>query len=577
MTRKTHSISYLTLIVLLGALMMSATAYAGTQLLNVRNSTQADKSRFVLDLSSKADYHVFALKHPHRVVVRLKGAGKKLPFAHQAVKDSRVKRIRAGRDKRDLIVVFDLKGDKRFKYFTLGPKGRGVAQRLVVDIVEPAAVARKTSATALARKLAKRTASKPMVKKTVAKRSSVHAAKTVKSARIVKKAAPHKSAKPVEKARKSVKIAKQSAARKTVRSARVERPVKLASRADKKMHVASKPVNKTKTVAHKAKKHAVPKKQSARLTAEQKQLQEEILKYTRRPLDDSKLIVAIDAGHGGKDTGAIGVGGVKEKDVTLALARQLKREIDKLPNMRAVLVRDGDYFIPLSERPRIAKEKNADLFISLHADAFPDDRSVRGGSIYVLNERGATSALNQALERSENGSLFMQAQKSPKKVAYILGDLTRKANLQASRGLAKTILKQLARKVRMHKLSVQSANFAVLRQLDMPSILVETAFISNPHDAANLRLRRFQQRFTAALAQGIAIYARNRADQPHWGETLFVKYRVRSGDTLSEIAQRFGTDVRTLKRLNRIKRADHLYAGMRLRVPLKDKVVAALN
>jgi N-acetylmuramoyl-L-alanine amidase len=508
------------------------------QLVDVRTGHTAEATRLVLDLSARTDFQVFPLKKPNRVVVRLKNASRHLPFTRQTLKDKRVKRIRIGRDQRDLIVVFDLKGDKRFKYFTLGPKGRGVAQRLVVDIVEPAAVARKASAKAPARNLAKRTASKPMVKKTVAKKSTV---------------------------------------KRTVHSARVARPAKSTSRADKKMHVASKPVKKTKTVAHKAKKHAVPKKQSARLTAEQKQLQEEILKYTRRPLDDRKLIVAIDAGHGGKDTGAIGVGGVKEKDVTLALARQLKREIDKLPNMRAVLVRDGDYFIPLSERPRIAKEKNADLFISLHADAFPDDRSVRGGSIYVLNERGATTALNRALERSENGSLFMQAQKSPKKVAYILGDLTRKANLQASRGLAKSILKRLARKVRMHKLSVQSANFAVLRQLEMPSILVETAFISNPHDAANLRSRRFQQRFAAAMAQGIAIYARDRADQPHWGETLFVKYRVRSGDTLSEIAQRFGTDVRTLKRLNRIKRADRLYAGMRLRVPLKDKVVAVLN
>ncbi|SIN89658.1 N-acetylmuramoyl-L-alanine amidase [Sulfurivirga caldicuralii] len=494
------------------------------RLIDVRTGHSAEATRVVLDLSERTDFQVFPLYKPNRVVVRLKNAGRHLPFTRQILKDKRIKRIRIGRNKRDLIVVFDLKGDKRFKYFALGPKGRGVAQRLVVDIVEPAAVARKTSARAPARKLAKRTSLKP----------------------VVKRVASHK-------------------------------PAKTVSRADKKTPLVRKPVKKTKTVAHNAKKYTVNKKQPARLTAEQKQLQEEILKYTRRPLDDRKVIVAIDAGHGGKDTGAIGVGGVKEKDLTLALARQLKREIDKLPNMRAVLIRDGDYFISLNERPRIAKEKNADLFISLHADAFPDDRSVRGGSIYVLNERGATTALNRALERSENGSLFVHAQQSPKKVAYILGDLTRKANLQASRGLAKTILKQLARKVRMHKLSVQSANFAVLRQLDMPSILVETAFISNPHDVANLRSRRFQQRFAAALAQGIAIYARNRADQPHWGETLFVKYRVRSGDTLSEIAQRFGTDVRTLKRLNRIKRADRLYAGMRLRVPLKDKVVAALN
>lgn len=523
------------------------------QLVDIRTGHTAESSRFVLDLSSPAEFRVFSLKSPARVVVRLKGVGRYLPFTRQMLKDPRVKRIRAGRNKRDLIVVFDLKGNKRFKFFSLGRKGKHVAQRVVVDIVEPVPVARSKS-TKPAHKLA--VTYKPR-RPASSRKSPVRIATAHKPARSKVASAPSRpTTMPVKKVsvKKSVRVMKKP----VVHVARTSKPAKVAHK------------SATSTAA-------VSRKGSARLTAEQKQLREEILKYTRRPLDDRKLIVAIDAGHGGKDTGAIGVGGLKEKDVTLALARELKREIDRLPNMRAVLVRDGDYFVPLNERPRIAKEKNADLFISLHADAFPDDRRVRGGSIYVLNERGATTALNRALERSENGSLFMHAQRSPKKVAYILGDLTRKANLQASRGMANAILKQLARKVRMHKLSVQSANFAVLRQLDMPSILVETAFISNRHDAANLRSRSFRKRFATALAKGVQQYAMTRANQPHWGESLFVKYKVRSGDTLSEIAQRFGTDVRTLKRLNHIRRADRLYAGMRLRVPLRDKVVAALN
>jgi len=528
MTRKNRLISLLAAFIALAAMLLSTTAFAGIQLLKVRSSAQAEKSRFVLDLDHRADFRVFALKKPERVVVRIKGAGRRLPFTRKALNDPRVKRIRAGRDRQDLIVVFDLKGSKRFKYFTLGRKGRHVAQRVVVDILEPAPAVHERP--------------KPV-------RNAVSVAAKKRPVQVVKPtgASRKASARAVEPARQQARRSGHAASSRTLRKPGEHKPARQSG------------------------------KQPPRLTKEQKQLREEILEYTRRPLDDRTLIVAIDAGHGGKDTGAIGVGGVKEKDVTLALARQLKREIDRLPNMRAVLIRDGDYFIPLNERPRIARQKNADLFISLHADAFPDDRRVRGGSVYVLNRRGATSALNRALERSENGSLFIHAQRSPKKVAYILGDLTRKANLQASRGLAKEVLRQLARKVRMHKLSVQSANFAVLRHLDMPSILVETAFISNPHDAANLRSRNFRKRFAKALARGIHQYAAVRGNQPHWGETLFVRYRVRSGDTLSEIAQRFHTDVRTLKRLNRIKRADRLYAGMRLRVPLRDELVAALN
>jgi N-acetylmuramoyl-L-alanine amidase len=140
-----------------------------------------------------------------------------------------------------------------------------------------------------------------------------------------------------------------------------------------------------------------------------RRIQKEVLRFTSRPLDDNEIVVAIDAGHGGRDTGAIGPGGVKEKDVTLALARALKRRIDAEPGMRAVLIRDRDVLIPLHKRPKIAKRLNADLFISIHADAFPQDPRVRGGSIYVLNEKGASSALAKTLARSENGSIFLNA------------------------------------------------------------------------------------------------------------------------------------------------------------------------
>jgi len=346
----------------------------------------------------------------------------------------------------------------------------------------------------------------------------------------------------------------------------------LARAADK---ATPKPAKRTATPTRyvaAAKRHATARARSS----QRREIQQEILRFTRRPLDDHELIVAIDAGHGGKDTGAIGPGGVREKDVTLAMAHALKRRIDAEPGMRAVLIRKGDEFIPLYDRPKLAKKYNADLFISIHADAFPQDKRVRGGSVYVLNEKGASSAMAKALAHSENGSIFLNAAASPEKVSYVLGDLVRKANLKASRKLAQSVLREMARKVRMHKLSVQSANFAVLRSLEMPSILIETAFISNPHDIKNLRSYRFRKLMAEAIVKGVKRYAVKRARQPHWGETLFVHYRVQPGDTLSEIAQRFGTRVSTLRRINRLRNVDRLYVGKRLKVPVSEKMLAAL-
>ncbi len=342
-------------------------------------------------------------------------------------------------------------------------------------------------------------------------------------------------------------------------------------------HVAAVKVRQGKAVRTMVDARQQPDRGASRKAAVQKRrIQQEILHFTRRPLDDNELIIAIDAGHGGKDTGAIGPGGVREKDVTLAMAWALKRRIDAEPGMRAVLIRKGDEFVPLYDRPRLAKKYNADLFISIHADAFPHDRRVRGGSIYVLNEKGASSTMAKALARNENGSIFLNAQQAPEKVAYVLGDLTRKANLRASRKLAGVVLQEMARKVRMHKLSVQSANFAVLRSLEMPSILIETAFISNPSDIRNLRSKRFRRQMAEAIVKGVKRFAAKRARQPHWGETLFVDYRVKRGDTLSEIAQRFGTRVSTLRRVNRLRNADLLYVGKRLKVPVSEKLLAAI-
>lgn len=289
-----------------------------------------------------------------------------------------------------------------------------------------------------------------------------------------------------------------------------------------------------------------------------------------------ELVIAIDAGHGGKDVGAIGHNRVQEKVATLKMAKKLKRLIDRQPGMRAVLTRDKDVFIPLHERVKIAKKQDADMFISIHADAF-HDHSVRGGSVYILSRGGASSVMARLLARSENASLQDVALKGrDEDVAFALSDLTREANIRASRKLAHTVLYEMQKKVKMHKHSVQSAKFAVLKSIDMPSLLIETAFISNPHEARNLMNNAFQHKMASAIVSGLSKFVEKNAQKPRWGESLYVYYKVQRGDTLSQIAENYQVSTSVLKKLNKIKNANELYVGRKVKIPLSDQVVAGL-
>lgn len=290
----------------------------------------------------------------------------------------------------------------------------------------------------------------------------------------------------------------------------------------------------------------------------------------------STLIVAIDAGHGGKDSGATGANHTHEKNVTLMMAKELKRLIDRQPGMRAVLTRDKDVFISLKERINIAKKKNADIFISIHADAF-HDHSVRGGSVYVLSEGGASSVMARLLAKSENASLQNVKLKGREDdVVFALSDLAREANIRSSRKLARTVLGEMQKKVKMHKHSVQSAGFAVLKSIDMPSLLIETAFISNPHEARNLVNKKFQRKMAGAIVSGLSRFIENNAKKPRWGETLYVHYKVQQGDTLSQIAENYQVSTKELKRLNNIRNANELYVGKKVKIPLSEKIIATL-
>ena len=224
---------------------------------------------------------------------------------------------------------------------------------------------------------------------------------------------------------------------------------------------------------------------------------------------DSRLItIAIDAGHGGEDPGARGANGSHEKDITLAIAKKLKGKIDAEPNMRGVLTRDGDYFIPLHGRVVKARKLQADLFISIHADAFVR-QDARGSSVFALSERGATSASARYLAKKENESDLIGGVSLDDKDPYLartLLDLSQTATINDSLKLGKAVLGHLGGINTLHKRAVEQAGFAVLKSPDIPSILVETAFISNPEEERKLSDDGFQDKLAGALLSGIKKY-----------------------------------------------------------------------
>jgi N-acetylmuramoyl-L-alanine amidase len=225
-----------------------------------------------------------------------------------------------------------------------------------------------------------------------------------------------------------------------------------------------------------------------------------------------RITIAIDPGHGGEDPGAIGKRGTYEKNVTLAIARKLKIILDAEPNMRAMLTRDDDYFVPLAVRVQKARRVQADLFISIHADAFREPHA-RGSSVFALSENGATSAAARWLAQKENASDLIGGVNLGAKdpvLARTLLDLSQTAQINDSLKVGRHVLDGIGTHNALHKASVEQAGFAVLKAPDVPSILIETAFISNPDEELKLRSERHQQKFAESIAAGIKRYfARN--------------------------------------------------------------------
>jgi N-acetylmuramoyl-L-alanine amidase len=220
------------------------------------------------------------------------------------------------------------------------------------------------------------------------------------------------------------------------------------------------------------------------------------------------LVIAIDAGHGGQDPGATGQSGKREKDVTLAIARELARQINATPGLKAYLTRDTDVFIPLNRRAQLARQAKADMFVSIHADA-AENRSANGSSVYVLSLKGASSQRARWLADKENASDLIggvRLEKTSGTLASVLIDLTQSGQMKASEDAATHVLNGLSRIGRNHKPHIERANFAVLRTSDMPAMLVETAFISNPDEERRLTDPSYQRQLARAVLDGVNTY-----------------------------------------------------------------------
>ncbi|MFK4028401.1 N-acetylmuramoyl-L-alanine amidase [Stutzerimonas balearica] len=304
------------------------------------------------------------------------------------------------------------------------------------------------------------------------------------------------------------------------------------------------------------------------------------VKLPATPTSKRDIVIAIDAGHGGEDPGAIGPGKIYEKTVVLQIAKELQRQINAEKGFRAELVRTGDYFIPLRKRTEIARKKGADLFVSVHADAAPRS-SAYGASVFALSDRGATSETARWLADSENrsdligGAGNVSLDDKDRMLAGVLLDLSMTASLSSSLNVGQKVLSNMGRITPLHKRRVEQAGFMVLKSPDIPSILVETGFISNPSEARKLQTRSHQQALARSIHSGVKQFFHE--NPPPGTYVAWLRdagkiaagpreHVVRSGESLALLAQRYQVSLASLRSANGLK-SDTIKIGQTLSIP----------
>lgn len=443
------------LVCLLSFFLSQPALAANVNVKSVRVGLTPDYTRITLESNQPLQYELSMLNNPHRVIldlsnIKLSPVLATLPQKVDAI-DPFVQKVRIGQFRPDVIrLVFDLKANVVPRTFVVAPKDN-YAYRLILDIYHPDKAAKTELDTQIAADIGSTGFETDTLDELVA--TLIQEGKQKKTDNVQQKTS-----------------------------------ITQLNRLSPKPQV-----NQSKQPASlQAAKNRKPPTMVPRL-----------------------IIVAIDPGHGGKDPGAIGYQGTHEKDVTLAIAKKLKERIDKEPNMRAVLTRDGDYYISLPQRRINARRANADLFVSIHADANPKSHA-HGSSVFTLSEHGATSTTASWLADKENsvdndlmGGIDITSKS--KDIKELLLDLSLNAAINDSVKLAEHVLKQLGDINHLHKRNVEQAGFAVLKSPDIPSILVETAFLSNQKEEEKLRSNNYQNKMADAVFLGIRNYF---ADNP---------------------------------------------------------------
>jgi len=285
------------------------------------------------------------------------------------------------------------------------------------------------------------------------------------------------------------------------------------------------------------------------------------------------IVIAIDPGHGGKDPGALGQYKVREKDIVLSIGKELASRINAVDGFKAVLTRSTDTYLPLRDRSRVAREANADLMISIHADAFTKS-SARGASVWALSLSGKSSEMGRWLAQQENSADLVGGISLDDKdqlLAEVLLDMSMNSTIQMSLNIGKSVLGEMKGVAVLHKGSVQQAGFVVLKSPDIPSILIETGFVSNKTEAKNLSSRAYRVKLAASIATGVVEYFTKNAPDGTlvaWkqGNHADFVYTVEKGDTLSEIARSNQVSLAVIRQANDLKN-DVIWIGQKLVIP----------
>jgi len=503
-------------------LVASFTHANNIQVENARLWRAPDNTRLVFDVSSSFTHRILVLTEPARISIDINADNLKADLAQLDLSNTPIKSIRSSQNKGNLRIVLDLSANVTPKIFALKPN-QTYGNRLVVDLFDVIPNSNTTEEPAV-----------------------YDIDKDISNVIAQINAEQNKQAKQEEQITKAEKAEPKNSLYET------------------KPHLP--PTNVKVTPAKSDKK---PQKPIVVKTNDKT--------YDQNAQNKLDIIIAIDAGHGGEDPGAIGPKGQREKHIVLSIAKELQREINSYPGFKAELTRTGDYFIPLRKRSEIARNKNASLLVSIHADAAPR-RSAFGASVYVVSQKGATSETARWLADSENRSDLIGGagilDNKNKMLASVLLDLSMTSSLTSSLNVGQKVLNKIGTITPLHKKDVEQAGFVVLKNPDIPSILVETGFISNHNESQKLTTKEHQVKLAKAIAAGIVqffqqnppintyiAWQRDNGKLPRPSEHVVI-----SGDNLSVIAQKYNISIADIRKVNKLTN-DTLKVGQVLKLP----------